>query len=88
MIRSIVPKFVLNVPETTEEGMLYISLEYSTIIHKCCCGCGSEVCTPTDLNGWSLTDIDGIVSLYPSIGNYNLPCRSHYFIKENKVVWC
>ncbi len=25
------------------------------------------------------------VTLYPSIGNWNLPCRSHYFITKNKV---
>jgi hypothetical protein len=27
------------------------------------------------------------VSLDPSIGNFNLPCQSHYWIRDGKVVW-
>ena len=30
---------------------------------------------------------NGTVSLRPSIGNWQLPCRSHYFIVRNRVVW-
>jgi hypothetical protein len=27
------------------------------------------------------------VSLDPSIGNWSFPCRSHYWIRNNKVRW-
>ena len=27
------------------------------------------------------------VSLHPSIGNWSFPCRSHYWIRGNRVVW-
>ena len=38
--------------------------------------------------GWKLSETDGEVTLHPSIGSFNLPCRSHYFIRGNTVVWC
>jgi hypothetical protein len=28
-----------------------------------------------------------LVSLSPSIGNWQFPCRSHYWIRENAIVW-
>lgn len=89
---QIKPEFVQFIPENLEEGILYISLEYNSALHKCCCGCGSEVSTPIDPNpphnGWTLTNKDGRVSLSPSIGNFQIPCKTHYFIKENNVIWC
>jgi hypothetical protein len=27
------------------------------------------------------------VTLYPSIGNWSFTCRSHYWIRRNKVIW-
>lgn len=27
------------------------------------------------------------ITLRPSIGNYSIPCQSHYYITENKVEW-
>jgi uncharacterized protein DUF6527 len=56
-------------------------------VHKCCCGCGREVVTPLSPRGWKLIFDDRTVSLYPSIGSWGLPCQSHYFITNNKVVW-
>lgn len=29
----------------------------------------------------------GKVSLAPSIGNWTFPCRSHYWIRRNQIVW-
>ncbi|HKY09689.1 MAG TPA: DUF6527 family protein [Candidatus Binatia bacterium] len=80
-------KFVTAIPETLEEGTLYVSLEYRTVIHKCCCGCGQEIVTPLGPTDWKVIS-DGVsVSLNPSIGNWRLPCRSHYWIDRNTVVW-
>jgi hypothetical protein len=78
-------KFVEFVPETIEEGILYISVEYRTAVHNCACGCGNKVVTPISLADWRLTVYGKFVSLYPSIGNWNFPCRSHYWIIKNEI---
>src|SRR5215469_6869278 len=80
-------EFVEYIPEQLKERTLYISREYGTAVHKCCCGCGREVVTPLSPTGWQLTVAGTAVSLYPSIGSWSLPCQSHYFITKNKVVW-
>ena len=36
---------------------------------------------------WTLEVVNGAVTLRPSVGNWSLPCRSHYLIRQNKVVW-
>ena len=35
---------------------------------------------------FSLKEIGGAVSLFPSIGNWNFPCQSHYWIKGGRVI--
>ena len=79
-------QFVGYIPETLEPGKLYISLEYATAIHKCCCGCGKEVVTPFSPQDWKMIFDGESVSLSPSIGNWKFPCRSHYFIREGCVI--
>lgn len=80
-------KFVEEIPEHPESGTLYISLEYGTAIHKCCCGCGNEVVTPLSPKQWKLIFDGENVSLYPSIGNWSTPCQSHYWITNSEVEW-
>ncbi len=85
--RIIRHSFVEFVPDVLEEGILYISLPYATVSHKCYCGCGHEVVTPLSPTDWSLT-FDGVsVSLNPSIGNWSFACKSHYWIRNGKVKW-
>ncbi len=80
------PKFVTEVPPELDEGVLYVSMEYGTVLHRCCCGCGEEVVTPLTPTDWKLT-FDGVgISLSPSVGNWNLPCQSHYVISRNAVL--
>ena len=78
-------KFVEFIPENVEEGILYISIEYCTAIHKCVCGCGNEVVTPLSPTDWKLTFNGKSISLHPSIGNWNFGCQSHYWIRNNKI---
>ncbi|PFH10127.1 hypothetical protein BCF11_2538 [Collimonas sp. PA-H2] len=80
------PRFVKSVPKDLEPGVLYVSMEYGTAIHSCCCGCGHEVVTPLTPTDWSLKFNGEAISLWPSIGNWNLPCRSHYVIEGNQVI--
>ena len=78
-------KFVEFIPETVEDGILYVSIEYCTAIHKCVCGCGNEVVTPLSPTDWKLTFNGKAVTLYPSIGNWSFDCQSHYWIRNNKI---
>ena len=80
------PAFVEFIPEELEDGVIYISQRYRTATHRCCCGCGAEVVTPLGPADWSLEIVSGTVTLRPSIGNWSLPCRSHYFVREGRVV--
>ena len=84
--KLIKPKFVKYIPQEVKEGILYISIPYSTAIHKCPCGCGEIVVTPISPTDWNLTWNGETVTLKPSIGNYSLRCQSHYWIIENKIV--
>lgn len=78
-------KFVEFIPDYIEDGILYISIQYCTAIHKCVCGCGNEVVTPLSPTDWKLTFDGETVSLYPSIGNWNFDCQSHYWIKKSII---
>lgn len=80
-------KFVEYIPEELEEETLYISLSFGTVAHKCCCGCGNEVVTPLSPTDWKLTYDGETITLDPSIGNWSYECRSHYWIKNSKVLW-
>ncbi len=80
-------RFVESAPDVLEEGILYVSIEYTTAIHKCCCGCGREVVTPITPTDWKLIFDGKTISLEPSIGNWSLPCQSHYWIRNNQVRW-
>jgi len=80
-------EFVKAIPERLEERTLYVSMDYATVSHKCCCGCGLEVVTPLSPTDWRLT-YDGVgISLHPSIGNWSFPCQSHYWIRGGKAIW-
>ena len=48
-------EFVQAIPEKLEDGTLYVSMDYATVVHKCCCGCGREVVTPLSPTDWKLT---------------------------------
>lgn len=84
-MKTLQHKFVEFIPETLEDGFLYISLEYCTAIHKCVCGCGNEVVTPISPTDWQLSFNGETISLSPSIGNWSFKCQSHYWIVNNGV---
>jgi hypothetical protein len=81
------PAFADSFPTPMDPGVLYVSIPYRTCGHLCCCGCGCEVITPLSPAQWSLTYDGENVSLSPSIGNWALPCQSHYWIRKGKVRW-
>lgn len=87
-ITRFTPRYMDSFPRPLEEGVLYISQRFGMAAHSCACGCGHEVMTPLKPTQWRLTvNPAGGVTLHPSIGNWGFPCRSHYWIRNNKVVW-
>jgi len=80
-------EFVKTIPSDLEERTLYVSVDYATVVHKCCCGCGREVVTPLNPTDWALIYDGASISLRPSIGNWSFDCQSHYWISKSKVIW-
>lgn len=80
-------KFVESLPDVLQEKTLYVCMEFATAAHKCVCGCGREVVTPLSPTDWKLLYDGRTVTLHPSIGNWNFPCRSHYWIRRDRAEW-
>lgn len=78
---------VQYVPKQLSSGILYVSEKYSVAAHLCACGCGNKVVTPLGPAEWSFTERGGQPSLKPSVGNWQLPCRSHYVIGNGHIHW-
>lgn len=80
-------RFVESFPRPLEEGILYVSIPFASTAHLCCCGCGNEVVAPLTPHDWTLLFDGDTVSLDPSVGNWSLRCRSHYWIWNNEIHW-
>lgn len=81
-------QFVETVPSELKDGILYICISCNVIVHKCACGCGEKTVTPIDQKyGWKMNYDGQTITLRPSIGNFSIPCQSHYYITENRVEW-
>jgi hypothetical protein len=85
MRTTISHEFVETIPDHLLDGIVYISIPYDIAAHRCCCGCGHEVISPLHPLQWSLTYNGDTISLYPSIGNWSFPCRSHYWIRNSTI---
>lgn len=87
MITQLQPRLVTTIPERPEPGVFYVSIEYATTVHLCACGCGHEIVLGISPNDWKVC-WDGVtISVSPSVGNWSLPCRSHYGIRHNRIRW-
>ena len=80
--------FVETIPQLPEmaEGTLYVSMRFATLSHLCPCTCGRLVDVTLDPATRSLTYDGEYLTLRPSIG-VKFPCRSHYSIVRNAIVW-
>lgn len=81
-------------PNELEQGKLYLSKEYKTVIHACACGCETRTVTPID-NERHERGEDRWWGIYPSweaelisiqASILNKPCNAHYYITNNQVV--
>ena len=80
--------WVEDMAEVMTPGRVYISPKHRLTEHLCACGCGAEVSLPLGRTEWRIEYDGDTISIRPSIGNWRLPCRSHYVIRENRTVWC
>ncbi len=74
-------------PKELEEGILYVSKEFGVAGHLCPCGCKNKIITPIDPAEWSFKEVNNKPTLYPSIGNWQIPCKSHYWIIDGIIEW-
>ena len=75
------------IPKTLEPGFLYVSEEFGAAVHLCACGCGTKVSTPLGPTEWTFEETPEGPSLKPSVGNWQLPCQSHYWISKGEIFW-
>lgn len=78
---------VMYIPRDLEPGTLYVSKEYAVAAHLCMCGCRQKVVVPLSPAEWSVVERNGRPTLRPSIGNWQLQCRSHYLITDGRIEW-
>lgn len=86
-LNSLVLERVEFLPKELGPGILYVSDEYAVAGHLCACGCGSKVVVPLGPTEWRFSETAGRPTLRPSIGSWQLPCRSHYLITGGRVEW-
>jgi hypothetical protein len=86
-MKTFTHRFVDVMPDKLEPNVIYVSLRFSLVSHLCACGCGEEIVTPLSPKDWQLIFNGETISLYPSIGNWRLACRSHYWIEQNRAAW-
>jgi hypothetical protein len=87
VVNRITLQRVRYLPRELAPGILYVSEEFAVAGHLCACGCGNKVITPLGPAEWTFTERNGRPTLHPSIGNWQLPCRSHYVIAEGQIRW-
>lgn len=84
-------RFVLQrvhyMPTERAPGILYVSEEFRIALHLCACGCGAKIKTPLGPTEWSIVETERGPSVWPSIGNWQQSCQSHYVISHGEVKW-
>lgn len=81
-------KRVEYIPKVLEPGILYVAEEFDAALHLCACGCMTKVSTPLGGTEWRLEETPEGPSLCPSVGNWQFPCQSHYWINRGAIEWC
>ena len=76
-----------HIPKELEPRILYVSEEFEFTAHLCACGCGSKIRIPLGSTEWEFTDTKGGPTLFPSVGNWQQKCQSHYWITKGEIRW-
>tara|TARA_R110002072_G_scaffold86608_4_gene195399 strand:- start:2959 stop:3360 length:402 start_codon:yes stop_codon:yes gene_type:complete len=78
---------VQYMPKELKPDVLYVAEEFGAAAHLCACGCGAKIRTPLGPTEWSLEETPNGPSLYPSVGNWQQACKSHYWIHRGEIRW-
>lgn len=78
---------VRYMPKALAPNTLYVSDEFETAAHLCACGCGAKIRTPLGPTEWRYEETPSGPSLWPSVGNWQQPCQSHYVIRRGEIIW-
>ncbi len=78
---------VRYMPKQLEPGVLYVAEEFGAAAHLCACGCGAKVRTPLGPTYWTLEETPAGPTLHPSVGSWQRPCQSHYWICRGQILW-
>ena len=86
------PIFVDVLPDfdVIKDGELWISHKYRTVNLRCPCGCGNLTVLSLHPSRWHVHFDGKSVSLDGTTGGSvwaNSGCGSHYFIRNNTVIW-
>src|SRR3954451_23956247 len=78
---------VQYIPKQLEPGVLYVAEEFGAAVHLCACGCGTKISTPLAPTEWILEVTQAGPTLRPSVGNWQQPYKSHYYITGGEIDW-
>jgi hypothetical protein len=87
MLMKIELQRVQYMPKELKPGVLYVSEKFGAAAHLCACGCGSKIRTPLSPMEWTLEETSRGPTLYPSVGNWQQVCQSHYWIYRGEIRW-
>ena len=77
---------VHRLPEALAENVVYVSDEYELAALKCACGCGHRISLLLG-DGHKVDEFEGLADISPSIGVWDSPCKSHFWVRNGKVLW-
>lgn len=69
-----------------EPGVVFHSEEFELAGLLCACGCGHRI-TLLVPDSHEIIDQAGWATVRPSIGVFDAPCKSHFFIHNGNVAW-
>lgn len=78
---------VSKTPKELDPFTVYVNKEFEVASFLCACGCGHKV-TLLVPDGHSVENNGGFATVYPSVGVWDAPCKSHYYITGGRVDWC
>lgn len=73
-------------PPVLADGVVYVSDEYELAALKCACGCGHPI-TLLLGDGHRVRESHGLADISPSIGVWDAPCKSHFWVRNGQVLW-